>query len=204
MNQEQIDNLIRENGGPFIFDRMFRAVEKVRERLERACAALEKHKVPYAVVGGNAVAAWVATVDEGAVRNTRDVDILLNRQDIDRATVALQEAGFHREVAMGSTLFLDGPDGTPSQGVHILWAAEKVRPEYVDASPLPSQSQNLEGMQIVEMERLVSMKLNSYRRKDQVHLLDLIGVGLVDEAWPARFSQVLSERLQELLDDPDG
>ena len=204
MNQEQIDNLIRENGGPFIFDRMFRAVEKVRERLERACAALEKHKVPYAVVGGNAVAAWVATVDEGAVRNTRDVDILLNRQDIDRATVALQEAGFHREVAKGSTLFLDGPDGTPSQGVHILWAAEKVRPEYVDASPLPSQSQNLEGMQIVEMERLVSMKLNSYRRKDQVHLLDLIGVGLVDEAWPARFSQVLSERLQELLDDPDG
>ncbi len=204
MNQEQIDNLIRENGGPFIFDRMFRAVEKVRERLERACAALEKHKVPYAVVGGNAVAAWVATVDEGAVRNTRDVDILLNRQDIDRATVALQEAGFHREVAMGSTLFLDGPDGTPSQGVRILWAAEKVRPEYVDASPLPSQSQNLEGMQIVEMERLVSMKLNSYRRKDQVHLLDLIGVGLVDEAWPARFSQVLSERLQELLDDPDG
>ena len=204
MNQEQIDNLIRENGGPFIFDRMFRAVEKVRERLERACAALEKHKVPYAVVGGNAVAAWVATVDEGAVRNTRDVDILLNRQDIDRATVALQEAGFHREVAMGSTLFLDVPDGTPSQGVRILWAAEKVRPEYVDASPLPSQSQNLEGMQIVEMERLVSMKLNSYRRKDQVHLLDLIGVGLVDEAWPARFSQVLSERLQELLDDPDG
>lgn len=204
MNQEQIDNLIRENGGPFIFDRMFRAVEKVRERLERACAALEKHKVPYAVVGGNAVAAWVATVDEGAVRNTRDVDILLNRQDIDRATVALQEAGFHREVAMGSTLFLDGPDGTPSQGVRILWAAEKVRPEYVDASPLPSQSQNLEGMQIVEMERLVSMKLNSYRRKDQVHLLDLIGVGLVDEAWPARFSQVLSERLQELLDDPDS
>ena len=79
-----------------------------------------------------------------------------------------------------------------------------MRPEYVDASPLPSQSQNLEGMQIVEMERLVSMKLNSYRRKDQVHLLDLIGVGLVDEAWPARFSQVLSERLQELLDDPDG
>ena len=104
MNQEQIDNLIRENGGPFIFDRMFRAVEKVRERLERACAALEKHKVPYAVVGGNAVAAWVATVDEGAVRNTRDVDILLNRQDIDRATVALQEAGFHREVAKGSTV----------------------------------------------------------------------------------------------------
>src|SRR2546430_15356768 len=75
---------------------MIRAVEKVRERLERAAAALEKAGVPYAVVGGNAVAAWVSRVDESAVRNTRDVDILLRRSDLEAAIKALGTAGFFK------------------------------------------------------------------------------------------------------------
>ena len=62
-----------------ILDRMVRAVEKVRERLHRTVRALEDAKIPYAVTGGNAVAAWVARVDEAAVRNTPDIDILLGR-----------------------------------------------------------------------------------------------------------------------------
>ena len=37
---------------------MIRAVERVRERLRRAVAALKAAGVPYAVAGGNAVAAW--------------------------------------------------------------------------------------------------------------------------------------------------
>lgn len=51
---------------------------------------------------------------------------------------------------------------------------------------------------------LVRMKLNSFRRKDQVHLLDLISLGLVDETWLTRLSPIHAERLQELLDDPNG
>lgn len=50
--------------GPEILDRMERAVAKVRERLLRATSALNRAGIPYAVVGGNAVAYWVATVDE--------------------------------------------------------------------------------------------------------------------------------------------
>ena len=68
---------------------MATAVEKVRDRLRRAAAALEQAEISYAVVGGNAIAAWVAEVDEAAVRNTRDVDILLRRTDLDRAKEAL-------------------------------------------------------------------------------------------------------------------
>ncbi len=50
---------------------MVNAVERVRDRMLRAAAALEKAKIPYAVVGGNAVAAWVSRVDEAAVRMPR-------------------------------------------------------------------------------------------------------------------------------------
>jgi hypothetical protein len=65
--------------GSVSWERMIHAVEKVRERILRAAAALEVAGIPYAVVDGNAAAAWVSRVDESAVRNTRDVDILLRR-----------------------------------------------------------------------------------------------------------------------------
>ena len=65
---------------PATIERMLRPVELVRDRLRRTAAALEQAKVPYAVIGGNAVAAWVTRVDPSAVRFTQDVDILINRK----------------------------------------------------------------------------------------------------------------------------
>ena len=66
---------------PIGWERALMAAEKVKERLRRATKALEAARVPYAVVGGNAVAEWVARIDEDAVRNTRDVDVLVRRAD---------------------------------------------------------------------------------------------------------------------------
>ncbi|MFM8187974.1 MAG: hypothetical protein ACKN85_05770 [Pirellula sp.] len=48
------------------------------------------------------------------------------------------------------------------------------------------------------------MKLTSFRRKDQVHILDMISLGLIDSTWVQKYSPVLAARLQQLLDDPDG
>src|SRR5437763_12218074 len=94
--------------GEVSLDRMVRAVEKVKERLMRATAALEKAGIPYAVVGGHAVAAWVSRVDEAAVRNTQDVDILLRRSDLDAAEKALAPAGFIRRHVKSIDMCLDG------------------------------------------------------------------------------------------------
>src|SRR5208283_53872 len=91
--------------GEVSLERMVRAVEKVRIRLLRAATALEQAKVPYAVVGGNAVAAWVSRVDESAVRNTQDVDILLRRADLPAARQALEQAGFVYRHAAGMDMF---------------------------------------------------------------------------------------------------
>ena len=49
---------------PFTLDGWTGRVEKVRERLARATAALETAEIPHAVIGGNAVAAHVGKVDE--------------------------------------------------------------------------------------------------------------------------------------------
>src|SRR5712691_12093934 len=111
------------------WQRMVTAVEKVRERLRRTAAALEQAKIPYAVIGGNAVAAWVSEVDEAAVRNTRDVDILLRRADLDRAKEAMAKAGFIYRHVKSIDMFLDGPGSRARDAVHIIFAGEKVRPD---------------------------------------------------------------------------
>jgi hypothetical protein len=183
---------------------MVTAVERVRDRLRRAASALEAAGVPYAVVDGNAVAAWVATVDPAAVRNTQDVDILLRRGDLDAAGRALAAAGFVRRHVAGIDLFLDGPDARPRDAVHVVIAGEKVRPDYPTPAPDVADSAMLDRVRLLSLESLVRMKLTSFRRKDQVHLLDLLGVGLIDNTWPARFPPDLAARMQTLIDTPEG
>jgi hypothetical protein len=192
-----------EYDGLLALERMERAVWKVKDRLLRATAALENAGVPYAVVGGNAVAAWVEQVDEAAVRATQDVDLTIRRIDLEAARKALEAAGFiYRHVA-GVDMFLDGPEATPRDAVHIVFSGEKVRPHYLAPVPDTSEYQSFNAYRVLSLESLVRMKLTSFRRKDQVHLLDMIGVGLIDHAWVDKFPPELAKRLQELFDNPD-
>jgi len=186
------------------WERMIRAVEKVHERLERATTALQKAGIPYAVAGGNAVAAWVSTIDEAAIRNTQDVDIVLRRDDLPSAIIVLEGDGFHYRHAAGLDMFLDGPNAKARDAVHIVFAGEKVRDEYVLPAPQVSDSVMQKNKSILALEALVRMKLTSYRRKDQVHILDMIDVGLIDASWCGKLPPELAARLQHLLDTPDG
>ncbi|MGZ3388554.1 MAG: hypothetical protein ACXVCF_03060 [Isosphaeraceae bacterium] len=189
--------------GEVSLERMVRAVEKIRLRLLRAATALEQAKVPYAVAGGNAVAAWVARMDETAVRNTQDVDILLRRGNLETAKNALAVAGFVYRHVKGVDMFLDGPEAKARDAVHVVFSGEKVRPEYLLPVPDVTDAEQTPEFRLLNLEPLVRMKLTSFRRKDQVHVLDLAEVGLVDESWVNRFPPELSERLRELLDSPD-
>jgi len=193
-----------EYDGLLALDRMERAVEKVRDRLLRSTAALEAAGVPYAVIGGNAVMAWVEQVDESAVRFTQDVDIVLRREDLGRATEALAKAGFtHRHVA-GIDMFLDGPGAGPRDAVHVIFSGEKVRPEYVVAVPDAAESVSFKSYRVLALEALVRMKLTSYRDKDKTHLRDMLEISLIDATWPSRYPPELASRLQHLIDTPDG
>ncbi len=199
----QLEEALRVNG-PFAFERAEQAVMRVQERLERTVKAFELASVPYAIVGGHAVAAWVSTIDSGAIRNTVDVDILLRRSDLETAKKAMEAAGFHFTNVMDVDMFLDGSDGRPRDAVHLLYAKEIVRQGDTIATPDVEQSNRMKDKVVVDLESLVRMKLTSYRRKDQVHVLDMIEVGLIDSSWVKRFDPVLGQRLQELLDDPLG
>lgn len=183
---------------------MVNAVEHVRRRLQLAARALKQAGVPYAIVGGNAVAAWVATVDEAAVRNPQGVDVMIRRVDFDGARQALEAAGFvHRRTA-GPDLFLDHAGASPRQAVHLVFAGEMVKPGEPAPNPGVEESTEMGEFRVLSLEALVRIKLIALRDKDRTHLRDMIGVGLIDATWPARLPAVLASRLQTLLDTPDG
>ncbi len=195
---------------PVSWQRMIAAVEKVRDRLLRAVKALEQANVPYAIAGGNAVAAWVSRVDEAAVRNTRDVDILLRRTDLGAARHALESAGFvYRRAASlgragGLDLFLDGAGASARDAVHVVFASEKVGPDSPVPSPDVAESEPADQFRLVALDALIRMKLAAFRDKDRTHLRDLIEVGLVDSSMLDRLPAELRSRLQIILQTPDG
>ena len=186
------------------WERMSNAIERVRARLLKAARALDAAAIDYAVVGGNAVAAWVSRVDEAAVRNTQDVDMLLRRESLPLAIRALEAAGFVYRHSASIHMFLDGPDARARDALHIIFADERVRPDYALPSPSVDESEVSADFRLVSLDALVRMKLTSFRDKDRVHIRDLIGVGLVDESWLERVSPSLRDRLQAMLDDPEG
>jgi hypothetical protein len=189
---------------PIGWERALMAAEKVKERLRRATKALDAAGVGYAVVGGNAVAEWVGRVDEDAVRNTRDVDLMVRRAEFPAVRSALESAGFVHTQVLDVDVFLDGPQGKPSGGLHMLFAGEKVRSDDEHAAPALEDSERAAEFQVVSLPALVRMKLIAWRDKDRTHLRDMIGVGLINKSWPARFPPPLDQRLQQLLDDPNG
>jgi hypothetical protein len=189
---------------PFSLDAMERAVGKVYERLLRATAALERAGIAYAVAGGHAVAAWVARVDESATRNTRDVDVLIRRADLEAVKNALQMAGFIYRHSAGVDLFLDGAEAKARDAVHVVFAGEKVHAHETLPNPDVTDSELADRFRILSLAALVRVKLTAFRDKDRTHLRDLLEVGLIDASWTAQLPTELAARLQSLIETPEG
>ena len=175
------------------------ALDDVTRRLRRIAAALEEKSVPYAVVGGQAVAIWVATREPAAVRTTKDVDLLIRRDDLPRARAAALSVEMDYFEVMGVGMFLERGDPNPRNAVHLVWAGERVRPEYELPSPPVDQRQEISGIHAISLPGLVSMKLLANRDQDRVHLRDMIDVGLVGRELLDGLPPLLAERLEALL-----
>jgi hypothetical protein len=185
---------------PNLWEKYLMALEDVTDRLKRITAALESAAVEYALVGGQAVALWVATKDPAAVRTTKDVDLLLRREDLPRARAAALAAEMDYFEVMGVGMLLDRRDPNPRHAVHLVWAGEKVRPSHGHPAPPVERRQTLAlGLHAVDLPALVLMKLMANRDQDRVHLRDLIEVGLVGRELLAELPPELSPRLDMLL-----
>ena len=180
----------------FTFRAHVMAVDRVEKRLRRVTAALDDAGIPYAVIGGNAVATWVGRVNSSATRATKDVDLLVRRVDLDRITQAMQSIGFQRQDLRSPVLFLDPDEPDRRSGVHLVWDGELVRPSYdIPAPSVDEAVRDPEGFLVLDLPALVRMKLTSNRPIDQVHIADMVDVGLIDDGVRSSLPEELQSRL---------
>jgi hypothetical protein len=174
-------------------------VEQLFTLLERLHSALTKAGIEYRVIGGLAVFFQVSQRDPDAARLTRDVDIAIDRSDLDRISIAAETFGFrHRHVA-GMDMLVNAESPKAKSAVHLVFVLEKVR--VTDLAAIPGFSEptrTIEGFLLAPVPDLVRMKLTSFRIKDKTHIVDMDSVGLITPEIEAGLPDVLRERLNQV------
>lgn len=178
------------------------AVDRVEKLLRKVSKALGKAGILYAVVGGNAVAAWVATVDEGAVRATKNVDLLVRRGDLYAIAEAVHDVGLMPAEVLGVHMLVDRRRPNPKTAVHLILAGELIRP--YDEHPAPDLKNIVQargGFKLLGLPELLRMKLSAFRRVDKVHIVDILSTGMITAAIERKLPPDLRERLNELKEE---
>ena len=174
-------------------------VEQLRDVVKRLEAALTTAGIRYQVIGGFAVFCHVDRIDPLAARLTRDVDVAVDRQDLQRIAQAVQSIGLQYRHVAGVDMLVDAVTPKARSAVHLVFAKEKVRPEYTDTVPdISKPIRATEGVLIAPVADLVRMKLTSFRLKDKVHIQDMDSVGLITPEIENSLPGILRERLREV------
>lgn len=180
-------------------------VERLFALLERLHSSLIKAAVEYRVIGGMGVFFQVSARDPGAARLTRDVDIAVDRRDLDRIAKAAETFGFRYRHVAGVDMLVDAEAPKAKSAVHLVFIRERVRP--ADLLPIPEFSEptrTVEGFLLAPVADLVRMKLTSFRIKDKTHLIDMDSVGLITPEIEAGLPEALRERLERVRAEERG
>jgi hypothetical protein len=116
---------------------------------------------------------------------------------------AARNAGFFYRQTAGVDMFVEDEEDSARNAVHVVLGGQMVRQDDYEANPDVEPYEYGNDFRTLPLETLVRMKLSSFRLKDKVHLLDMLGVGLIDSSWLERFPDELRRRLQGLIDNPE-
>jgi hypothetical protein len=140
---------------------------------------------------------YVEEAAPDAGRLTKDIDIVVRREDLDRIAKAAEPFGFeHRHVA-GVDMLTRSDQPSARRAVHMVFAGEKVRPEYVEPAPSLGETHEIRGLRLIPLAELVRMKLTSFRAKDEAHIKDLDDAGLITAEIETGLTGPLLERLAQ-------
>ncbi len=176
------------------FEKRVKELFDLAEILDRAFSSAG---IDYRLVGGLATYLYIEERAPDAGRLTRDIDVAVRRKDLAHIAKAMGAFGFeHRRVA-GVDMLVQGEAPSARRAIHLVFAGEKVRPEYEEAVPEFGASRKLSGVRLMPLADLVRMKLTSFRAKDETHIKDLDEVGLITSEMEAELPPLLRERLAQ-------
>jgi hypothetical protein len=144
-----------------------------------ASAALE-----YRVVGGLAVYLYVEEREPDAGRLTKDIDIAVRREDLEKIAKAVEPFGLQHRLVAGVDMLVQTGEPSTRRAVHLIFTGEKVWPY-----------RTIQGIRLIPLADLIRMKLTSFRARDEAHLKDLDEAGLITPDLEAGLSPTFQERL---------
>ena len=169
--------------------------------LERISLPLRKQQIQHELIGGGAVMLHVNLVDPSAVRNTKDVDIMIDRRDLEAIKAAAAEHGFTFRHVAGVDMLLPPGETQARNAVHLIFSGENVRAtQLVPNPPIRPEQISIHGVEVcvIPLPDLVQMKLSNNRDIDRVHIRDMDSVGLITADVEAFLPPILRDCLREI------
>jgi hypothetical protein len=152
----------------------------------------------YRVVGGLAAYLYVEEQEPDAGRLTKDIDIVVRREDLEKIAKAAEPFGLKLRHVAGVDMLAQAEKPSARRAVHLVFTGEKVRLEYPEATPELGAYRTLRGLRLIPLADLVRMKLTSFRANDEAQLKDLDDAGLITPDIEAVLSPFLAQRLAQL------
>jgi hypothetical protein len=172
-------------------ERLFNLAELVEKIF--ASAGLD-----YRVVGGLAAYLYVEQVEPDAGRLTKDIDIAVRREDLNQIAEAATRFGLEYRHVAGVDMLVEAEKPSARRAVHMIFAGEKVRPEYPEPVPAIGASNMMRGVRVAPLADLVRLKLTSFRLIDAAHLKDLDQAGLITPEIEGSLTRELRDRLMQV------
>ena len=173
-------------------------VEQLFELAERVEKAFSSAGLEYRVVGGLATYLYVEEAEPDAGRLTRDIDLVVRRMDLRKIAEVVEPFGLEYRHVAGADMLVQAGAPSARRAVHMIFAGEKVRPDYPEATPEMGASRRIREVRLVPLADLARMKLTSFRLKDEVHVKDLDEAGLITAEIEAGLSPALRDRLAQV------
>lgn len=165
--------------------------------LEKIVKVLDEAGLAFELIGGVAVNTHILPLDRSRSFVTRDIDLLVRREDLAGIVQAGRGAGYEARRIVGEYMLIQ-PGQSVREAVHLIFSGERSRSTQPSPHPpLRPERKSLLGLTVpvAPLPDLVRMKLNSFRPKDLVHLEILDEVGLITPDLTAALPAELQDRL---------
>ena len=169
--------------------------------LHKIAGVLLEEAIPYELIGGLAVLVHVEEANPEHTTLTRDVDLMIRREDLERVKEAAAREGFRFRHTAGVDMLLYGDTNSARNAVHLIFSMEKVRPNQAVPNPsIAPEKKLIQGgeVMVIPVADLVLMKLSSFRDKDRVHVRSMDAAGLITPEVENRLAPELVTRLQHI------
>lgn len=169
--------------------------------LQKLSLPLEQAGVPHELVGGLAVFLHVENADSTHSSLTRDIDLMIRREDLASTIAIAEKHGFRFRHSAGLDMLLYGETTSARNAVHLLFTGEKVKDSQVEPHPtIRPVRAGLHGQDflVIAVDDLLRMKLSSYRDKDRVHVRGMDAAGLITPAVERHLNNELAARLHHV------